>query len=122
MNLTLHITREEVPSVEAEGEVTTTTFTQVVEKGAEKDVEKVASYSFEKGVTTVNDHFHRTRYGRPEIRETIQSAVARATPAQRVLVVGCGPSSLMKDVRNAVGASIHPGGPGVELHCEQFGW
>lgn len=118
LDLTLHITREEAPSAEAEEEVTTTTFS----KDIEKDLEKTVSYSLENGVRTINEHFHRTRYGRPEIRETIQEAIARAAPEERVLVVGCGPTSLMKAVRHAVGASIRPGGAGVELHCEQFGW
>lgn len=60
--------------------------------------------------------------GRPDVREMIRREVESAGRTERILVIGCGPSSLMDDVRNATAASIQCEGPAVELHCEQFGW
>lgn len=60
--------------------------------------------------------------GRPDVKEIIAREVARAGRTERILVIGCGPSSLMDDVRNATAACIQCEGPAIELHCEQFGW
>ncbi|EHA48342.1 hypothetical protein MGG_01018 [Pyricularia oryzae 70-15] len=65
---------------------------------------------------------HTVTPGRPPAEVLIRSAV-EATPAdQRVLVVACGPDSLMRAARDTAASCIRPDGPGVELHCEQFGW
>jgi hypothetical protein len=60
-------------------------------------------------------------YGvRPHVGRLIDAAIA-ATPADgRVLVLGCGPPTLMDAVRT--GTHIATCGPGVELHMESFGW
>jgi ferredoxin-NADP reductase len=108
--LTVHITRET---------------SDTPEKG--KGLEHQTSFTHvEKSIATVTQEPvlmpTATKFGRPGIKEVIQAAVARAQPGHRVLVVACGPSGLMKDVRRSVAATIHPSGPGVQLHCEQFGW
>lgn len=60
--------------------------------------------------------------GRPDVKEIIRAEVAKAERTERILVMGCGPQSLMDDVRNATAACIQCEGPAIELHCEQFGW
>ncbi|TLS24666.1 hypothetical protein PpBr36_08121 [Pyricularia pennisetigena] len=65
---------------------------------------------------------HTVTPGRPPAEVLIRSAV-EATPAdQRVLVVACGPDSLMRAARDTAASCIRLDGPEVELHCEQFGW
>ncbi|KAH6604817.1 hypothetical protein Trco_006524 [Trichoderma cornu-damae] len=61
-------------------------------------------------------------HGRPDVAALIQTAVDETPVDNRVLVLGCGPDGLMAQVRNTTAACIRPDGPGVELHCEQFGW
>ncbi|KAK1983493.1 ferric reductase like transmembrane component [Colletotrichum cereale] len=61
-------------------------------------------------------------YGRADVAAIIRNAINDATPDQRVLVMGCGPDSLMTQVRNTTASCIRTSGPAVELHCEQFGW
>lgn len=61
-------------------------------------------------------------YSRPDVSAVIRGVVDTATPDQRVLVIGCGPDGLMAEVRNTTASLIRPAGPGLELHCEQFGW
>jgi hypothetical protein len=65
---------------------------------------------------------HAVTSGRPDARELIRTAVSETAPHQRVLVAACGPDSLMRVVRNTTAECIRADGPGVELHCEQFGW
>ncbi len=60
--------------------------------------------------------------GRPDVGQLIREEVAKTARRERILVLGCGPVSLMDDVRNATAASIQCEGPAIELHCEQFGW
>lgn len=59
---------------------------------------------------------------RPDVREVIGREVEGAGRTERILVLGCGPPSLMDDVRDAAAGCIRCEGPAVELHCEQFGW
>ncbi|KAJ3497316.1 hypothetical protein NLG97_g1999 [Lecanicillium saksenae] len=59
---------------------------------------------------------------RPDVPAMIQGVVAESARHQSVLVMGCGPSSLMTQVRNTTAECIRSDGPTVELHCEQFGW
>ncbi|OHW94917.1 ferric reductase like transmembrane component [Colletotrichum incanum] len=61
-------------------------------------------------------------YGRGDVAAIIRNNINDATPNQRVLVMGCGPDSLMTQVRNTTASCIRTSGPAVELHCEQFGW
>ncbi|OAA66606.1 Ferric reductase, NAD binding protein [Niveomyces insectorum RCEF 264] len=65
---------------------------------------------------------HSFSSGRPDAATVIQNAVQSTASSQRVLVAACGPPALMKVVRNATAKCITSDGPGVELHCEQFGW
>ncbi|KAL7811028.1 ferric reductase NAD binding domain-containing protein [Trichoderma aethiopicum] len=62
------------------------------------------------------------RRGRPEMPSLIRTIIEGTPTEQRVLVLGCGPDGLMAQVRNTTAACIRSDGPGVELHCEQFGW
>jgi hypothetical protein len=60
--------------------------------------------------------------GRPDAASLIRDAVSTTPRNQRVLVAACGPDSLMRVVRDTTAKLILSDGPGVELHCEQFGW
>lgn len=60
--------------------------------------------------------------GRPDVAARIRAAVASVPSGGRVLVAGCGPASLMKEVRNTAADCIAVDGPSVALHLEQFGW
>ncbi|KAL6878536.1 ferric reductase NAD binding domain-containing protein [Trichoderma novae-zelandiae] len=62
------------------------------------------------------------RRGKPEMPSLIRTMIDGTPVEERVLVLGCGPDGLMTQVRNTTAACIRPDGPGVELHCEQFGW
>ncbi|KAJ6789407.1 hypothetical protein PWT90_03637 [Aphanocladium album] len=59
---------------------------------------------------------------RPDVPAMIRGVVTESARHQSVLVMGCGPSSLMTQVRNTTAECIRTDGPTVELHCEQFGW
>ena len=59
---------------------------------------------------------------RPDVKDIITREVEAAGRTERILVLGCGPPSLMDDVRDAAAGCIRCEGPAVELHCEQFGW
>ncbi|KAF9882381.1 ferric reductase transmembrane component 5 [Colletotrichum karsti] len=61
-------------------------------------------------------------FGRPDVSKIITKAIEETPADQRVLVMGCGPETLMTQVRNTAAMHIRPSGPAVELHCEQFGW
>lgn len=61
-------------------------------------------------------------YERPDVDLLIRSAVNKTATEKSVLVMGCGPDALMAQVRNTAASCIRTDGPGVELHCEQFGW
>lgn len=74
------------------------------------------------GSSTADDHRDVLKSGRPDTATLIREAV-RSTPTnQRVLVAACGPDGLMRVVRDTTASLIRGDGPGVELHCEQFGW
>ncbi|TFB04152.1 Ferric reductase transmembrane component 4 [Trichoderma ghanense] len=62
------------------------------------------------------------RRGKPDMPSLIRTMIDETPAEQRVLVLGCGPDGLMAQVRNTTAACIRSDGPGVELHCEQFGW
>ena len=84
------------------------------ELSSEKDFETRPSLPKAQGYTVT--------HGRPDVATLIQDAVAKTGHKQRVLVAACGPEGLMNVVRQATSPLIQWGGPGVELHCEQFGW
>ncbi|KAK3394887.1 ferric reductase NAD binding domain-containing protein [Podospora didyma] len=65
---------------------------------------------------------HAIKPGRPDVGSLIRDAVTTTPPNQRVLVAACGPDGLMRVVRDTTAKLIRGDGPGVELHCEQFGW
>ncbi|KOS20434.1 putative ferric reductase transmembrane component [Escovopsis weberi] len=59
---------------------------------------------------------------RPDVPCLVRTAIEGTPPDRRILVMSCGPEALARDVRNTAAACIRRGGPGVELHCQQFGW
>ncbi|OLN82296.1 Ferric/cupric reductase transmembrane component 2-like protein 7 [Colletotrichum chlorophyti] len=61
-------------------------------------------------------------HSRPDVGSMLRDMISQTPADQRVLVVGCGPDSLMEQVRNNTAYSIRGSGPAVTLHCEQFGW
>ncbi|KUI55365.1 Ferric/cupric reductase transmembrane component 2 [Cytospora mali] len=65
---------------------------------------------------------HDVKAGRPDTAALIRGAVSSTPSHQRVLVAACGPDGLMRVVRDTTASLIRGDGPGVELHCEQFGW
>lgn len=74
------------------------------------------------GSSTADEHRDILKSGRPDTATLIREAVRSTPPHQRVLVAACGPDGLMRVVRNTTASLIRGDGPGVELHCEQFGW
>ncbi|KAM4065976.1 ferric reductase NAD binding domain-containing protein [Hirsutella rhossiliensis] len=69
-----------------------------------------------------NAHGVPITYERPNAGALVRAAIADTPASQRVLVLCCGPDELMTQVRNTTAQCIQPEGPGVELHCERFGW
>lgn len=61
-------------------------------------------------------------YGRPMVDDLVAQAVDGLSFSQSVLVMGCGPSSLLEEVRRCTTSRMVTRGPQVSLHCEQFGW
>lgn len=85
------------------------------------DASLATSYSTA-GSSTADDHRDVLKSGRPDTATLIREAVQSTPPQQRVLVAACGPDGLMRVVRDTTASLIRGDGPGVELHCEQFGW
>ncbi|KAJ4267463.1 hypothetical protein NW762_003570 [Fusarium torreyae] len=61
-------------------------------------------------------------FGRPNVASLVKEAIENVSSDRRVLVMGCGPQTLMTTVRNAAADCTFDNGAGVELHLEQFGW
>ncbi|KAI3393953.1 hypothetical protein diail_3432 [Diaporthe ilicicola] len=80
------------------------------------------TYSSAGSSTAADDHRDVLKAGRPDTATLIREAVQSTPPHQRVLVAACGPNGLMRVVRDTTASLIRTDGPGVELHCEQFGW
>ncbi|KAM0341393.1 hypothetical protein ACHAPU_010036 [Fusarium lateritium] len=60
--------------------------------------------------------------GRPDVVSLIKELVESTPSHKRVLVMGCGPKTLMSTVQNATSDCVMDNGAGIELHLEQFGW
>jgi ferredoxin-NADP reductase len=60
--------------------------------------------------------------GRPDVAAVIAATVASASEHDKIVVAVCGPNGMMQDARTAVADNISVNGPGIELHCEHFGW
>ncbi|KAF4458001.1 hypothetical protein F53441_155 [Fusarium austroafricanum] len=60
--------------------------------------------------------------GRPDVASLVRETIETTPSDKRVLVMGCGPRTLMSAVQNAAADCIMDNGAGVELHLEQFGW
>ena len=102
----------------------------ITEKDIEKEIlESRVEHRLESdkdgGITTQTisrASLHPVKTGRPDLAFVIRNAVTTTPSNQRVLVAACGPNSLMHVVRDITAGLIKTDGPGVELHCEQFGW
>ncbi|GFP56418.1 ferric/cupric reductase transmembrane component 1 [Trichoderma asperellum] len=70
----------------------------------------------------LNAYENSIKSGKPDISALIRTEIEETPVENRILVLGCGPDGLMTQVRNTTAACIRSDGPGVELHCEQFGW
>ncbi|KAF4995577.1 hypothetical protein FGRMN_5030 [Fusarium graminum] len=60
--------------------------------------------------------------GRPDVPLLIRELIQSTPSHERVLVMGCGPKTLMSTVRNATSDCVMDNKAGIELHLEQFGW
>ncbi|KAG8677100.1 hypothetical protein FPOAC2_03216 [Fusarium poae] len=60
--------------------------------------------------------------GRPDVASLVKGSIESTPSDKRVLVMGCGPKTLMSAVQNAAADAIMDNGAGVELHLEKFGW
>ena len=65
---------------------------------------------------------HSLLPGRPDVGAEIDAAVAETCSHHRILIAACGPTSLMKLVREVGVRNVKPNGPAIETHCETFGW
>ncbi|GAB1316232.1 Ferric reductase NAD binding domain-containing protein [Madurella fahalii] len=95
-----------------------------LERAIEARMEHHASGTSKKeatAATTVSWDYLINR-GRPDVPSLIRSAVTATPSNQRVLVAGCGPDTLMADVRATAASLMVADGPAVEVHLEQFGW
>lgn len=92
--------------------------------GIETQVESSCASGKDATTTTSVSHGfeHAVKEGRPDAASLIRNAVTTTPSNQRVLVAACGPDGLMRIVRDTTARLMTSDGPGVELHCEQFGW
>ncbi|KAL5623150.1 hypothetical protein FOBRF1_002400 [Fusarium oxysporum] len=68
---------------------------------------------------SMGDAFH---VGRPDVASLVEELTENLPSDKRVLVMGCGPRTLMSAVQDAAADCIVENRAGVELHLEQFGW
>ncbi|KAK3196330.1 hypothetical protein K4F52_000711 [Lecanicillium sp. MT-2017a] len=71
---------------------------------------------------TLNGHDTPFTAGKPDISSMLREEIMKTSSEKHVLVLGCGPDKLMAQIRNTTASCIRADGPGLELHCEQFGW
>ncbi|KAL6799172.1 ferric reductase NAD binding domain-containing protein [Trichoderma sp. SZMC 28013] len=97
---------------------------QPLQSSSEESVAEETDSSQTAGPVEVQPHAYQSsiKRGKPDVAVLIQTIIGETPVEQRVLVLGCGPDGLMATVRNTTAACIRSDGPGVELHCEQFGW
>lgn len=87
--------------------------------------EKASPYETDSATTHggwAHGYGNRIKHLRPDVGALLRRAIGETPSDQKVLVLGCGPDGLMTEVRNTTVDCIRTDGPGVELHCEQFGW
>lgn len=100
----------------------TSAITARLERDIEKEMLEKETTHHSDGESSRGGLRHAISSGRPDTAALIREAIASTPSDQRVLVAACGPASLMQTVRNTTAQCIKANGPGVELHCEQFGW
>ncbi|KAH6899786.1 ferric reductase NAD binding domain-containing protein [Thelonectria olida] len=92
----------------------------------EKDMEKDTLSPVESPISPTDTIEQLTdfpiTYHRPDVSALIKTQVEGSEPDESLLIMGCGPQRLMTAVRNATAENVRADGPGIELHCEQFGW
>lgn len=86
------------------------------------DSSLATAYSSGGSSAAADEHRDVLKSGRPDTATLIREAVRSTPQNQRVLVAACGPNGLMRVVRDTTASLISGDGPGLELHCEQFGW
>ncbi|KAF9765142.1 hypothetical protein IL306_002618 [Fusarium sp. DS 682] len=60
--------------------------------------------------------------GRPDVASLVKELIETMPSDKRVLVMGCGPRTLLSAVQSAAVDCIMENRAGIELHLEQFGW
>ncbi|UKZ73309.1 hypothetical protein TrVFT333_000952 [Trichoderma virens FT-333] len=97
---------------------------QPLESSSEESVAEETDSTPNSSAVEVQPHAYNSsiKRGKPDVSALIQTIIGETPVEKRVLVLGCGPDGLMTQVRNTTAACIRSDGPGVELHCEQFGW
>ncbi|CVL06717.1 related to ferric-chelate reductase [Fusarium mangiferae] len=61
-------------------------------------------------------------FGRPQVDDIVAQTIEGMPASSRVLVLGCGPPSLLQDMRQSTTSRMTPNGAGISLQFEQFGW
>ncbi|KAF5640792.1 ferric reductase like transmembrane component [Fusarium sp. NRRL 52700] len=61
-------------------------------------------------------------HGRPDVDRIVSQTLEGVSANSRVLVLGCGPSGLLQDVRQSATSRMVTNGAGISLQFEQFGW
>ncbi|KAK7423746.1 hypothetical protein QQX98_000936 [Neonectria punicea] len=69
----------------------------------------------------LNDHF-KIKYEKLNVEDTVCELMESIGVDERVLIAGCGPPGLMKDIKTVAGRCIRTNGPSIDIHCEDFGW
>lgn len=112
------------PSSETDLEKAVNVTAQPLQSSSEESVAEETDSTQNVGPVEVQTHAYQSfiKRGKPDVAVLIQSIVAETPVEKRVLVLGCGPDGLMATVRNTTADCIRSDGPGIELHCEQFGW
>lgn len=61
-------------------------------------------------------------FGRPKVDDIVAQTIEAMDANSRVLVLGCGPPSLLQEVRQSTTCRMVPNSAGISLQFEQFGW
>ncbi|KAF4460245.1 ferric reductase like transmembrane component [Fusarium albosuccineum] len=74
------------------------------------------------GLSRYLTHGVPVHYGRPDVGDVIARTVEGMASDQNLLIMGCGPAGLLREVRKSATSRMGHRGPRVSLHSEQFGW
>lgn len=125
VNVSLYVTAaassQPTTSNESLSEPTSTADHSTVTSSNDPEKAELARHT-SRGSSTVSSSYGAIKAGRPDTATLIRDAVSSTPSNARVLVAACGPAGLMRTVRDTTASLIRGDGPGVELHCEEFGW